>query len=128
MSIPIKLTLLTVLTFIPCTAFAAQSWDCSFNDTNQTQVITKYTLNGDFLVDNKGIKYQVLKNNDLSIIAASSVSEMRGPADTRPSIGATTVIINLKNMHYNIAYLVMDGNQDSTAGGSQSTSGDCIKN
>jgi hypothetical protein len=127
MSITIKSPLWAMLTFMPCTAFAAQSWDCSFRDTNQTQIITKYTLNGDFLVDNKGIKYQVLKNNDYSIIAVSSVSEM-GPADTQPSIGATTIIINLKNMHYNIAYLAMEGNQNSTAGGSQTANGDCIKN
>jgi hypothetical protein len=118
-----------MVAFIPCAALADQSWVCSYTDFNQTPIITKYVLSGGVLTDDSkdGLKYKVLQNNEYSIIATYSISEVK-PGQMEPSIGATTVIIGKKKLHYIVMHSPMGNNENFMPGGGQTANGDCIKN
>ena len=129
MSVSARVTIFATLVLMPCAAFADQSWVCSYTNVDQTPIITKYVLHDGFLTDDTkdGLQYKVLQNNEYSIIATYSVSEIK-PGHTEPSIGATTVIIGKKKLHYIVMHSPTGNNENFMPGGGQTANGDCIEN
>ena len=78
-------------------AHAGESWVCAYPGLTGATVINRYTVNGGVLVDaNFGTQHKILQNNDLSVVAAWSISEVeRG--NNWPSIGARVLIISKKD-------------------------------
>jgi hypothetical protein len=87
---------------------ALQEWDCTYPGwPDQKPVIVKFFDNGGTLREDvfefQGQpvvrNFTVLKNNDLSIVAADAISEME-PSHTTPSIGAELVVIGKQDGSY----------------------------
>jgi hypothetical protein len=116
-------TYLTVLALsilcLPANA-AGESWVCAYpgySADNRT-VIERFTVDGDFLVEAEfGLRYKILQNNEFSIVAAWSISEIE-PNHSEPSIGAFVVIIDKKDGSFRRSNAFLSEKGDAAALGS----------
>jgi hypothetical protein len=106
--------------WLPANA-ATENWVCAYPGylDNKTPVIMRFTVNGDSLVeeDRQGLRYKILQNNEFSIVAAWSISEIERN-NAEPSIGAMVVIINKKDGSFRRSNTIMGEEGEATALGS----------
>jgi len=70
----------------------AETWLCTYADKNEPTII-KFTINGNQMTrNNDTIKFTVLINNDVGLVAADSYSEMYRPMNTPVVFGLVVVI------------------------------------
>src|SRR5262245_27402070 len=87
-----------VLTCGISTASAADdTWVCAYPGYlgDKKPVIVRFKIEGDDLVEQEqyGLRYKILQNNEFSIVAAWSISEIESSQNrTEPSIGAMVVL------------------------------------
>jgi hypothetical protein len=102
-------------------ASAAESWVCAWPawpDSDHRTVIDRFTVEGDFLVEsNFGERYRILQNNEFSIFAVWSISQIE-PDHNKPSIGGFVVIIGKKDGRFRRSNAILDEKDDGIAFGS----------
>jgi hypothetical protein len=108
--------------WLPANA-ATESWVCAWPSylDGKKPVIVRFKVDGEDLVEEEkfGLRYKILQNNEFSIVAAWSISEIeRNQNKTEPSIGAMVVIINKKDGSFRRSNTILGEEGDAAALGS----------
>jgi hypothetical protein len=103
---------------------ADEAWTCTYAAPNDgSPTLIRYRITGnDFIESNLKERFQILQNNQDGLVATSSVAEIE-PNQDRPTVGATTLIIDKRTG----AFLLRSENAGSTGIMTMPVRGTCLK-
>src|SRR5262245_31945992 len=113
MRLPVLFLVLAISVLFFGSADAQEIWTCTYPGYGQRPVLTRFRVEGNYLVDGE-YRYTILENNNLGLVAVrafANLHEQRGP-----EIGSFVVLINKKTRQFKHASVLLSRDIEPASG------------